>query len=123
MFHPCGLHDYWELVVGTCSYMHMPFSNTMTRRAILHDENRYADADTFNPSRFLTSKGELDQHVPDPIEAFGYARRVCPGRHFAADSLWLTSASILAAFVIEKPIDELGNVIEPNAEYTPGVFR
>lgn len=95
----------------------------MTRRAILHDENRYADADTFNPSRFLTGKGELDYHVSDPIEAFGYARRVCPGRHFAADSLWLTFASILTAFVIEKPVDELGNTIEPSAEYTPGVFR
>lgn len=92
-------------------------------RAILHDENRYADSERFNPARFLTAAGKLDPDVPDPIEAFGHGRRVCPGRNFAIDALWLAVSNILTAFVIEKPVDECGNIIEPSGEYSSGVFR
>ena len=57
--------------------------------------------------------GEIDPNVPDPTEAFGYGRRICPGRYFALDVLWLTIANILAAFYIEKAKDDRGNVIKP----------
>jgi cytochrome P450 len=95
----------------------------MLCRAILHDETRYPDPDVFNPTRFLTSDGKLDQNVPDPVEAFGYGRRICPGRYFAEDLLFLNISSILAAFTLEKPVDQLGNVIEPKVEFTSGAFR
>lgn len=65
----------------------------------------------------------MDPDVPDPIEAFGHGRRVCPGRYFAIDALWLAVSNILAAFVIEKPVDERGDIIEPSGEYSSGVFR
>ena len=71
----------------------------------------------------LTSNGELDPTVPDPMEAFGYGRRICPGRHFAMDILWLTVANVLSTFVIEKSIDEQENVVEPKDEFTTGLFR
>jgi hypothetical protein len=32
-------------------------------------------------------------------------------------------ASILTVFKIEKPVDELGNAIEPRVEFAPGLFR
>ena len=92
-------------------------------RAIFHDEERYPEPDTFNPNRFLTADGKLDPNVPDPIEAFGYSRRICPGRYFAIDVVFLTIASILATFNIEKATDDQGNVHEPKAEYSPGLFR
>ena len=92
-------------------------------RAILHDESRYKNPDTFNPSRFLTPAGKLDPGVPDPTEVFGNSRRICPGRYFAADILWLTVANILATFTIEKPIDEGGRDKEPSLAYTSGIFR
>ena len=90
---------------------------------MLHDERRYPEPDTFNPSRFLTADGKLDPSVPDPVEAFGHGRRICPGRHFAADNVWLLYANVLAAFIIEKPVDGSGNTVEPTGEYTPGMFR
>ena len=46
--------------------------------------------------------GQLRDDVPFPAETFGYGRRVCPGRYFAEDILFLAIASILAVFTIER---------------------
>lgn len=98
--------------------------NLMLRaRAILHDADRYPDPETFNPGRFLTADGLLDDSVPDPTQTFGYSRRVCPGRHFAQDMLWLAAANILAAFEIKKAVDLSGQIVEPSGEYTSGMLR
>ncbi|EKM51548.1 uncharacterized protein PHACADRAFT_176971 [Phanerochaete carnosa HHB-10118-sp] len=91
--------------------------------AILHDEERYPDPDVFNPRRFLDGEGRLRKDVPDPTDAFGYGRRICPGRYFALDVVWLAMANMLAVFSIEKPMDEQGNVIEPTGEYMTGSFK
>lgn len=94
------------------------------RRAILHDESRYVNADAFNPDRFLTAEGELDPNVPNPEEfAFGFGRRICPGRYLSISSVWLAIASILATFELVMPTDESGKKIEPEVEYTTGLVR
>ncbi|KAF7789960.1 hypothetical protein EIP86_000908 [Pleurotus ostreatoroseus] len=91
--------------------------------AILHDEARYPDPDIFNPDRFIALDGGLDLNVPNPEEfAFGFGRRICPGRHLASNSAWLALASILAVFELELPIDEFGREIKPSGEYTPGLI-
>lgn len=92
-------------------------------RAILHNEEKYPDPETFKPARFLDSKGQLREDVPDASysEVFGFGRRKCPGRYFALDVIWLAIANILTAFSIEKPVDESGNIIEPTSEYTSGL--
>ncbi|GJE98988.1 cytochrome P450 [Phanerochaete sordida] len=101
---------------------HIPAGTIMIGNAwaVLHDPETYPDPDTFNPSRFLDDAGRLRKDVPDPWATFGFGRRICPGRHFALDVLWLAAAGMLAAFSIEKPVDELGNVVEPTGEYLPG---
>ena len=70
----------------------------------------------------MTEDGQPNTDVPDPTEAFGYGRRVCPGRHFALDIGWLAMANVLAAFSIKKPQDDSGHIIEPTGEYTSGLF-
>lgn len=92
-------------------------------RAILHDDARYPDPGLFKPERFLTTDGKLDPAVPHPSEVFGYGRRICAGRYFAHDELFLAIANILATFNIERPKDDSGNVIEDSIEFTGGLTR
>ncbi|KAJ6597635.1 cytochrome P450, partial [Mycena vulgaris] len=89
--------------------------------AILHDEDMYPDPQSFKPERFLRN-GKLNPDVRDPeTAAFGFGRRICPGRHLASSSLWLTIASILATLDINKAVDENGKVVEPSYEYSSGL--
>ncbi|KAF8824083.1 hypothetical protein HHX47_DHR9000549 [Lentinula edodes] len=89
--------------------------------SILHDEEDYPEPDLFNPSRFLDADGKIDPEVKDPtIPAFGFGRRVCPGKHMALASLWIVVASILACYSIEPELDENGNLIKPKAKWYSG---
>ncbi|RDB18414.1 hypothetical protein Hypma_000390 [Hypsizygus marmoreus] len=89
--------------------------------AMLHKESTYPDPFTFNPERFLKD-GQLDPSVKDPAHAaFGFGRRICPGRHMAYDAIWIAIASMIAAFDITKPVDADGNIVEPTYEYLLGL--
>ncbi|CAE7102644.1 unnamed protein product [Rhizoctonia solani] len=65
--------------------------------AILRDPNHFSSPHTFNPSRFLGSKPELDPRK----FIFGFGRRVCPGLHVANNSAWITCAGLLSVFDIQ----------------------
>ncbi|KAJ7857906.1 cytochrome P450 [Mycena leptocephala] len=84
--------------------------------AILHDKVMYPDPYTFNPERFLLD-GKPNHAIRNPDAAFGFGRRICPGRHMAQASVWINVVSILATFDIMKAIGEDGHVIEPTYEY------
>ncbi|KAJ6580680.1 cytochrome P450 [Mycena capillaripes] len=90
--------------------------------AILNDEEAYPDPQKFNPERFLLD-GKLNPAIRDPeVAAFGFGRRVCPGKHMAAVSLWIPIASILSTFDINKLVDEDGNTVEPSYAYFSGLI-
>ncbi|KAL1748612.1 cytochrome P450 [Schizophyllum fasciatum] len=87
--------------------------------AMTHDESVYPDPDTFKPERFLDSAGQLDPNVRDPGDiVFGFGRRVCPGRHMAYSSVWITVASTLRVYNIEKAKRPDGSIIEPPRKWT-----
>ncbi|KAG2754014.1 cytochrome P450 [Suillus brevipes Sb2] len=89
--------------------------------AISRDESLYPDASRFDPQRHLTTEGKLKD---DPLAghfAFGYGRRICPGRHFAELSLWAAMVSILSTVRITKAKDSEGNDIPVIPEYTAGL--
>jgi len=89
--------------------------------AILHDEIDYPDPLEFNPERFLV-EGKINPNIKDPATAaFGFGRRICPGRHFAQSSVWTTVASVLSCFEISKAKDENGIFIEPSG-YSSGLI-
>jgi hypothetical protein len=87
----------------------------------------YPEPFKFKPERFLLPNGKPNPAVRDPLSAFGFGRRLCPGRHMAHSSLLIAITSILAAFNIEKAVDVEGRVVEPSYEYISGsiwcVFR
>ncbi|KAI0331347.1 cytochrome P450 [Cubamyces sp. BRFM 1775] len=89
--------------------------------AMLHDPEVYPEPDAFRPERFLALDGELNPDVPDPSSmAFGYGRRICPGRHFAEDVLFITLASILHVFDIVPALDAHGLPIPVELKPTSG---
>ncbi|GFN10642.1 cytochrome P450 [Aspergillus tubingensis] len=88
--------------------------------AFLHDPEVYSDPMTFNPERFLeteTHPAEIDPHNL----AFGFGRRICPGRGFADSTIFLTVVRSLQAFRIGKLVRD-GREIEPAVDYLPGVI-
>jgi cytochrome P450 len=88
---------------------------------MLHDVSLYGpNPHLFNPDRFLKEDGTVDPNVLFPDPAFGFGRRFCAGKDLALLSLWITMANILACFDVTRAVDEDGNVIEPNEEYTSG---
>lgn len=135
-------------------YLHIPIdsgpvlANSSLCRAMLHNKDVFVDPFTFNPERFLTGENlkEINAHYST---AWGYGRRcviatcpvlysiihgvlpvfrICPGRHMAASTVWITLAQILAVYDIQKSTDKDGRVIEPKMELssfgiTLSVFR
>ena len=110
----------------------------MLTRAILRDKEEYMEPSVFRPERFLKD-GKLDSDVRELLAAFGFGRRsvtlfklfhantsdfcrICPGKHIATSTLWITVASILTTFRISKAIDADGKVIEPSQEYTSSMI-
>ncbi|KAJ7020856.1 cytochrome P450 [Mycena alexandri] len=91
--------------------------------AIFNDESIYGpNTDEFIPERWLTKEGIINTTMRDSTAAFGFGRRICPGRDMAQWSLWITAASILATFTISKSLDEKGIPIEPSGEFTSGLL-
>ncbi|KAF7365140.1 Cytochrome p450 [Mycena venus] len=87
--------------------------------AMTRDESFYPEPECFNPDRFFTADGRLNND--DTILAFGFGRRICVGRHYADATVWATMVSVLATFHIAKAKDSAGNEIDidPN-NYSDG---
>ncbi|KAJ7256294.1 cytochrome P450 [Mycena rebaudengoi] len=88
--------------------------------SIFRDEAAYPDAHLFKPERFLLN-GKPNPDIRDPEAfAFGYGRRICPGRHMAIDSVWITIAYMLATLDITWAEGDT-SVIRPKENYVPGL--
>ncbi|KAJ6503471.1 cytochrome P450 [Mycena vitilis] len=83
--------------------------------AMLHDAEMYPEPLEFNPERFAPENqaNGLNQ-IPDP--AFGFGRRICPGKFLAFDTMWILVATLLAVYDISKEADQSGRIKTPIAE-------
>jgi len=93
------------------------FPNTW---AMTHNEEKYSRPNQFIPERFLNEQGELNDD--STVLAYGFGRRLCPGRHMASSTVWLTIASALATFNIHKSKDDTGSDEEVEAAYSDGAI-
>jgi cytochrome P450 len=86
-------------------------------RAILHDPEVYPDPEEFKPERFLNEDGSVRD---DPILsfAFGFGKRICPGRHFVDATIFIVISSVLSVFNVTKARDENGHEIPVKAAVT-----
>ncbi|KAF8488217.1 cytochrome P450 [Russula emetica] len=78
------------------------------------------DADEFRPERHLDEHGEL---LPGPVEtyqvghvSFGFGRRICVGKDFATESLFISTARILCAAELARPQDKSGKEVPLDIE-------
>jgi len=69
--------------------------------AMLHDPTLYPEPDIFKPERFINTDGSL-RDDPNLASAFGFGKRICPGRHVVDATLFIVVASLLAAFNIKR---------------------
>ncbi|KAF9261945.1 cytochrome P450 [Marasmius fiardii PR-910] len=85
--------------------------------AVLHNESLYGpDVMSFNPDRFMKEGKDV---APNPeLIAFGFGRRICPGRYLAIDSVWLAITYLLVNFTIAKEVDK-----DSAVEYSHGLIR
>ncbi|KAK0204931.1 cytochrome P450 [Desarmillaria ectypa] len=86
--------------------------------AILHDEKDYPNPLIFDPDRFMPEEGKEPQ--PEPIAAFGFGRRICPGRYLALNSAWIAIVSMASTLSFSKAVDSEGRVVEPGDTFTNG---
>ncbi|KIJ40664.1 hypothetical protein M422DRAFT_173338 [Sphaerobolus stellatus SS14] len=105
------------IVIGNswyiCSITIYVFYAHKSLRELLHDEADFGpDTDKFIPERFFNPAAR----DPALTGAFGYGRRICPGRHMAENSLFIQIASMLQVFEISEPRDATGK--ERPLEYT-----
>jgi len=93
------------------------FSNSWS---ILHDRKAFNNPQEFQPERYLKD-GRLDLNVRDPdCVAFGFGRRICPGRHFSDNSLYSIASCLLAVYDIKPSVDDQGNIVKLKPEFTGG---
>ncbi|EMD37284.1 hypothetical protein CERSUDRAFT_153831 [Gelatoporia subvermispora B] len=91
--------------------------------AIMHDESVFPSPSVFNPDRFMKD-GALNTEVQDPTTiAFGFGRRICPGRYIAQDMLWISIASVLTIFNISMEMNKDGKKVMPETGSLPGFLR
>jgi len=86
--------------------------------AMTRDEAIYPEPERFNPDRFFTADGKLNDD--DATLLFGFGRRICVGRHSAEETVWATIVSVLSVFNIAKAKDAAGNDIDIDPIYSSG---
>ncbi|KAF5313822.1 hypothetical protein D9619_013035 [Psilocybe cf. subviscida] len=90
--------------------------------AILHDERVFKDPEEYRPERYLKD-GQLNPSVRQPeASAFGFGRRICPGRFYSDNTLFSMVSSILHAFNITPGLDEKGEPAQLSNKMTSGLL-
>ncbi|KDQ54011.1 hypothetical protein JAAARDRAFT_113130, partial [Jaapia argillacea MUCL 33604] len=90
--------------------------------SILHDPVAYPEPEKFKPERFLKD-GKLNPEVRDPnVAAFGFGRRICPGRHLSDNGMYSIVSSLLSVFDIGPPLNERGEPVLITPEMSPGII-
>ncbi|GJJ06142.1 hypothetical protein Clacol_000331 [Clathrus columnatus] len=85
--------------------------------SLLHSKSAYGDdADEFNPDRFMNPQTKY------PDSAFGFGRRICPGRHMADSILFILITNVLYAFNIVPYKTSTGIELPSPDAFVPGLI-
>lgn len=85
--------------------------------SLARDPELFADAEKFDPRRWLNQQGQVRKDLKFPN--FGFGRRICPGQYFAMNSLFINTALLLWSFRISQdPTRPIGTF-----DFTGGVLH
>ncbi|KAF0319376.1 cytochrome p450 oxidoreductase [Colletotrichum asianum] len=84
-----------------------------------HDPKLYHLPMEFKPERFISTEGNTPEMDPNRF-AFGFGRRICPGRVLADNALFITIVQALSALEISKAVID-GQVVEPKISLLGGI--
>jgi len=83
------------------------------------------DKSGFPPEEFIPERHLVDQVKETAIDpnmfAFGFGRRICPGRHLGSNIVFMLFSHIIATVDISKKKDGNGNEVLPSPSYTDGL--
>jgi cytochrome P450 len=105
------VHDDFTIPKGSVIMQNIGFMR--------QDPRKYSHPQVFDPERFMGDKPELDPQT----YIFGFGRRICPGRFFAENNLFLQCATVLSTLNVTKALDSHGNEITPSVAYTGFAIR
>lgn len=88
--------------------------------AMSRDERHYSSPDGFDPDRYIPQE-EGGKGEPLPEGPFGFGRRVCPGQHLALAGVYIAVATLLATMDLKCPVDEKGEVVQPEVTFSNGL--
>ncbi|OJI85071.1 hypothetical protein ASPTUDRAFT_54746 [Aspergillus tubingensis CBS 134.48] len=88
--------------------------------AFTHDPDVYPDPMAFKPERFLATENHAPERDPHLL-AFGFGRRICPGRTLADSNVYLSIAQSLAVYSFSKPIKN-GKEVDVEPKFLNGVI-
>ncbi|KAH9973229.1 cytochrome P450 [Lactifluus volemus] len=121
-FLPAGtlvIGNSWYVFNYLRCYHPLTHAHSQILRGILHDEENVGpNPERFVPERYLPGGGAT---VCTADVAFGYGRRICPGRFMGRSTDWISIASILAAFDITPALDGNEQEIIPEEIYISGL--
>ncbi|KAH9886935.1 cytochrome P450 [Cubamyces lactineus] len=80
----------------------------------------YPEPQKFRPERWLEMSPQAAEFANPRKVVFGFGRRVCPGRDFADNSVWLAMANVISLFDISKTVDCYGHEVTPAPEFHSG---
>lgn len=115
--HVCTQDDVWQgyfIPKGTIVHCNIGY--------ILRDPEIWgADADKYNPNRFLSQFNPRVKDLPDMSSVpFGFGRRICPGRHLAERITLIFAAAVLSAYEI---VPVKGEKIDPSMPFDDSTIR
>jgi len=118
---PKGLSSSETLGSSILSLRSVRPSTQASFRSILHDTKTYKDPLLYNPDRFMKN-GKIDPTVWDPMVAtFGYGRRICPGRFFSENFLFILICHLLTVYDIRPGLGDDGEELEIKPEMMDGL--